>query len=224
MRERLVWAAHVVVLAVGSMLLVGCTVHSARPTEPPSSSTAVRPVRTASRTSHLPARSSASRTPSPVSVQRCRARWLAPSQSFRGSAMGEIGYALRFRNISHQTCYLGGWPRIRGTQNHRRVVLVAHTSTSMILIREHAQPHPILLRPGAAAYIAINGSILNHHGQLCRATVSILQVKLPTPGPPFTIRVHLSPYTGLAMCVRLSATPLVAAPQILKQYRVPRPR
>jgi hypothetical protein len=135
--------------------------------------------------------------------------------------MGAVGYVLRFANITRRPCQLGGWARITAIQGRRKQVLT-HATYELILTRDTVRPHRITLFPGSGAYIAVGASILTRDGTLCSRAFSRLQVALPVPGHAFAIHVRLRPYSGLPGCTGLSATPLLGASQVMKQYRVTR--
>jgi hypothetical protein len=138
-----------------------------------------------------------------TAVSPCHANQLRVREGSAGAATGHIGFPIRFRNHSNQTCSLRGYPGAAGLNKHGKQVTQAKRTKSGFIggLKPGHKIPTVTLRPGQTAASLIEGTDVpvgkqKHcrelHGLLVTPPNTRRSVHL-THGPPDCTRIEIHP-------------------------------
>jgi Protein of unknown function (DUF4232) len=123
----------------------------------------------------------------------------------QGAVTGEVGGYLRFANIGHAACKIGGWPKVMAiTDSGQRIRALRAIHGTMLGGLQYAVPPLIRLAPGAAAYAVLAAGDQPASGPGRCPTVRLLQVFPPTNSRHFTMSARLYGHVYLPACTSAS--------------------
>jgi hypothetical protein len=160
-------------------------------------------------------RSTVTRSSSPAraSVAPCRSDQLRLRPGFSGVAMGSVGAAAVFTNVSHARCSLEGYPTLQmlGPAGHRIATLL-HRRPSITVPRLRVRT--VTLSPGASASFYLGFADATGYGSATCPRSARIEVTPPDRTDPIIVAWRLQPYGGATIanlrCGEITVSPIVA--------------
>ncbi len=112
-------------------------------------------------------------TPASAAVPACGNSSLSYSRTSLDGAAGTISFALQYRNVTHSTCSLRGYPGLDAVDAHNAVIAHATRTVSGMAGGASHGVQTINLAPGAYASATVEWSDVDRNGVQCRLSAAI---------------------------------------------------
>ena len=128
-------------------------------------------------------------TATATAMQRptCQTSQLTLTLDRSGVALGHVSVLLRLANRSQQTCVLDGYPRLQLLDAHQQPLPTHEQQTTSAYTFTVPAPQPVVLAPGAGAYVHLEWRDVPLSDQPCFSGVAFLQVTPPHNQTPLLL-------------------------------------
>ena len=148
------------------------------------------------RTAMLIATSTATAPETSMPGPNCQTRQLALVQDHNGVALGHVSVLLRIGNRSQQTCALEGYPTMQLLDARQQPLPTHQQKTTMAYMFTVPAPLPVVLAPGASAYVHLEWSDVAPSDQACSSGAAFLRITPPQNQTPLLAQLPICACDG----------------------------